>query len=77
MFGQNKYPPDNPGDCLLACQAATIGRMYYDNPKLNFQNTLDLLRQTPEKNGTAINDLFWNTAIKCATEYLIESKDLK
>ena len=51
MFAQNKYPPDNPGDCLLACQAASLGRMYYDDPRLNFRERLWSLRKTPEKSG--------------------------
>ena len=69
MIGQNKFPNNNPGDCLLACRAASLGSMYKANPKLDFQVALDVLRNTgkghhrqrPDHSGHILEQFYQST----------------
>jgi hypothetical protein len=63
VLGQKKFPTNNPGDCLLACEAASIGSAYKANPKLDFQTALGALRSDPQMVTTGGAD-FWNLGIR-------------
>jgi len=67
-------PRENPGDLLLACQAANIGRLYRDDPKLDFQKAFKVLYEKPKKGSLPVQDLLWNAAIDFAFQYLPENK---
>lgn len=75
MAVQEKMPWVNPGDCLLACQAARLGGAYKANPKLNFSVEFNVLSKKPSSrdpnfDSTDIVRRFWMDSWHFADAYL-------